>query len=153
MLKNPDFFNFLAKCIEFWQNFDRTLMWKVRMVRSLADRTFQLRTVPLRRRIGSSIDFIFSLTWHVIPSHSRKASAPSKNSETISLPPEITIGESWYWKISENEDSSFQLKFSTSFFEPWSGFYHWLVGAKDATKPLAKEAARAFSCKQKQWTP
>ena len=35
--------NFLAKCTEFWQNFDRTLMWKVRMVRSLADRTFQLR--------------------------------------------------------------------------------------------------------------
>ena len=26
---------------EFWQNFDRILMWKVRMVRSVADRTFQ----------------------------------------------------------------------------------------------------------------
>ena len=38
-----NFFNFLAKCTEFWQNFDRTLMWKVRMVRSLADRTCQLR--------------------------------------------------------------------------------------------------------------
>ena len=41
-VENPEFLNFLAKCIEFWQNFDRTLMWKVRMVRSLADRTFEL---------------------------------------------------------------------------------------------------------------
>ena len=30
-------------------NFDRTLMWKVRMVRSLADRTFQLSARPRRR--------------------------------------------------------------------------------------------------------
>ena len=29
---------------EFWQNFDRILMWKVRMVRSVADRTFQPRS-------------------------------------------------------------------------------------------------------------
>ena len=35
--------NFLAECTEFWRNFYRTLMWKVRMVRSLADRTFQIR--------------------------------------------------------------------------------------------------------------
>ena len=33
--------NFLERCTEFWQNFGRTLMWKVRMVRSLADRTSQ----------------------------------------------------------------------------------------------------------------
>ena len=35
--------NFLAKIPEIWKNFDRTQMWKVRMVRSLADRTFQPR--------------------------------------------------------------------------------------------------------------
>ena len=46
MLKKPDFFlKFLANVL----NFDRTLMWKIRMVRSLADRTFQLRP---RRRSG-----------------------------------------------------------------------------------------------------
>ena len=45
MLKILNSVNFLARCTEFWQNFDRTLMWKVRMVRSLADRTFQLRYV------------------------------------------------------------------------------------------------------------
>ena len=33
-------------CTEFWQNFDRTLMWKIRMVRSLADRAFRLRRRP-----------------------------------------------------------------------------------------------------------
>ena len=40
---------------EFWQNFDRILMWKVRMVRSVADRTFQpwlwqRRLVRIRRQ-------------------------------------------------------------------------------------------------------
>ena len=37
---------------EFWQNFDRILMWKVRMVRSVADRTFQPRSEgqPVRHR-------------------------------------------------------------------------------------------------------
>ena len=39
----PKFLNFPAKIPEFWKNFDRTLIWKVRMVRSLADRTFQIR--------------------------------------------------------------------------------------------------------------
>ena len=38
-----NFLNFLAKMYWIWQNFDRTLMWKVRMDRSLADRAFQLR--------------------------------------------------------------------------------------------------------------
>ena len=42
---NLEFLKFLPKCIEFWQNFDRTLMWTVRMVRPLAYRTFQLRSV------------------------------------------------------------------------------------------------------------
>ena len=39
-----NFRNFWKKLMyfpEFWQNFDRILMWKVRMVRSVADRTFQ----------------------------------------------------------------------------------------------------------------
>ena len=41
-LKFLDFWWILAKSSLFWENFDRTLIWKVRMVRSLADRTFQL---------------------------------------------------------------------------------------------------------------
>jgi len=39
---NLKILNFLAKVPEFWPNSDRTLIWIVRMVRSLADRTFQL---------------------------------------------------------------------------------------------------------------
>ena len=35
---------------EFWQNVNRTLMWKVRMARSLAVRTFQLRPGALSPR-------------------------------------------------------------------------------------------------------
>ena len=41
-LNFSEFFKFLAKIPEFGKNFDRIVMWKVRMVRSLADRTFQL---------------------------------------------------------------------------------------------------------------
>ena len=35
--------NILAKIPEFWKNIDRTPMWIVRLVRSLAGRTFQPR--------------------------------------------------------------------------------------------------------------
>ena len=38
-----NFFDFLAKFPEFCKNFDRAPIWIVRWVRSLADRTFQLR--------------------------------------------------------------------------------------------------------------
>ena len=41
-LKFLDFWWILAKSPLFWENFDRTLIWIFRMVRSLADRTFQL---------------------------------------------------------------------------------------------------------------
>ena len=47
MLKISEFFEFSSE--NSWilkKNFDRTLMWKVRLVRSLADRTFQLRQSP-----------------------------------------------------------------------------------------------------------
>ena len=40
------FLSFLARCIEFWKNSDRTPIWIVRLVRSLADRTFQPRWSP-----------------------------------------------------------------------------------------------------------
>ena len=53
MLKFPEFFNFLAKIPKFWKNSDRTLIWIVRLVRSLANRTFQLRSGRLaERRVG-----------------------------------------------------------------------------------------------------
>ena len=42
-----NFVNFLTKVPEFWLILDRshrTLIWKVRMIRSLADRTFQFRS-------------------------------------------------------------------------------------------------------------
>ena len=46
MLRNfLNFFNFLAKIPEICKNFHRTLIAIVRLVRSLADRTFQLRSV------------------------------------------------------------------------------------------------------------
>ena len=50
MVKILEFFKFfkifLAKIPEFWMNSDRTPIWIVRLVRSLADRTFQLRSIP-----------------------------------------------------------------------------------------------------------
>ena len=42
MLKFSEILNFLAKIPEFWTNSDQSPIWKVRMVRSLSDRTFQL---------------------------------------------------------------------------------------------------------------
>ena len=52
-----NFLNFQAKIPEFSKNFDRTLIWKVRVVRSLADRTFQLSLrgpFPLRSSVASA---------------------------------------------------------------------------------------------------
>ena len=50
-LENVEHFrNFLANIPEFWKTSDRTRIWKVRMVRSLADRTFQLRNRPTEAR-------------------------------------------------------------------------------------------------------
>ena len=54
MFNVPIFVNFLAKILEFWKNSDRTPIWKVRMVRSLADRTFQLSRRRLRRSDDTS---------------------------------------------------------------------------------------------------
>ena len=49
-----EFLNFLAKIPEFWKNSDGTPIWKVRMVRSLADRTFQLRPSPAPQPLTES---------------------------------------------------------------------------------------------------
>ena len=43
MLKISEIFECSNEIPEFRKNSDRTPIWKVRMVRSLADRTFQLR--------------------------------------------------------------------------------------------------------------
>ena len=57
MLKNsfniefPNFLNFLAKIPKFCRNFHRTLIAIVRSVRSLADRTLQLRKEAVALRV------------------------------------------------------------------------------------------------------
>ena len=62
-LKFLNFWWILAKSPPFWEKYDRTLIWKVRMVRSLADRTFQLSQIPSRAPRG----LCWAQTWHSSP--------------------------------------------------------------------------------------
>ena len=53
ILENVEiFWIVLAKIPDFWKNSDRTPIWIVRLVRSLADRTFQPRYAPPPRGAG-----------------------------------------------------------------------------------------------------